>query len=178
MKFTKVSPLVKSGNSSEVNKFRIVSILPLLLNILERLMYNELLKSMGEFNILYDIQFSFGKFHLTIMAFDLAHYSGAIMDAMASQTTSITIVYSSVYSGADQRKHQSSASLAFVWGIHRWPVNSPHNGPVTRRRRHFVFWIGTSILSCLADAKRRIALLCLVLRCLVCPKINHFHTCF
>ena len=32
--------------------------------------------------------------------------------------------------GADQRKHQSSASLAFVWGIHRWPVNSPHKGPV------------------------------------------------
>ena len=37
------------------------------------------------------------------------------------------------YSGADQRKHQSSASLAFVRGIHRWPVNSPHKGPVTRK---------------------------------------------
>ena len=35
--------------------------------------------------------------------------------------------------GADQRKHQSSASLAFVWGIHRWPVNSSHKGPVTRK---------------------------------------------
>ena len=34
---------------------------------------------------------------------------------------------------ADQRKHQSSASLAFVWGIHRWPVNFPHKGPVTRK---------------------------------------------
>ena len=33
----------------------------------------------------------------------------------------------------DQRKHQSSASLAFVWGIHRWPVNSPHKWPVTRK---------------------------------------------
>ena len=54
------------------------------------------------------------------------------MSAMASQITSLTIVYSIVYSGADQRKHQSSASLAFVWGIHRWPVNSPHKGPVTR----------------------------------------------
>ena len=43
------------------------------------------------------------------------------------------IAYSTVYSGADQRKHQSSASLAFVRGIHRWPVNSPHNGPVTRK---------------------------------------------
>ena len=47
------------------------------------------------------------------------------MSPMASQITSLTIVYSTVYSGADQRKHQSSASLAFVRGIHRWPVNSP-----------------------------------------------------
>ena len=38
-----------------------------------------------------------------------------------------------VYSGADQRKHQSSASLAFVRGIHRWAVNSPHKWPVTRK---------------------------------------------
>ena len=55
------------------------------------------------------------------------------MSTMASQITSHTIVYSSVFSGADQRKHQSSASLAFVSGIHRWPVNSPHKGPVTRK---------------------------------------------
>ena len=55
------------------------------------------------------------------------------MSVMASQITSLTIVYSSIYSGADQRKHQSSASLAFVRGIHRWPVNSPHKGPVTRK---------------------------------------------
>ena len=55
------------------------------------------------------------------------------MGAMASQITSLTIVYSTVYSGADQRKHQSSASLAFVWGIHWWPVNSPHKWPVTRK---------------------------------------------
>ena len=52
---------------------------------------------------------------------------------MASQITSLTFVYSTVYSGADQRKHQSSASLAFVWGIHRGPVNSPHKWPVTRK---------------------------------------------
>ena len=55
------------------------------------------------------------------------------MDTMASQITSLTIVYSAVYSGADQRKHQSSASLAFVWGIHRSPVNSPHKWPVMRK---------------------------------------------
>ena len=55
------------------------------------------------------------------------------MCEMASQITSFTTVYSTVYSGANQRKHQSSASLAFVWGIHRGPVNSPHKGPVTRK---------------------------------------------
>ena len=54
------------------------------------------------------------------------HYNDVIMGAMASQITSRTIVYSTVYSEADQRKHQSSASLAFVRGIHRGPVNSPH----------------------------------------------------
>ena len=61
------------------------------------------------------------------------HYNDVVMSAMESQITSLTIVYSTVYSGADQRKHQSSASLAFVRGIHRWPVNSPHKGPVTRK---------------------------------------------
>ena len=51
---------------------------------------------------------------------------------MASQITSLTI-YSTVYSGADLRKHQSPASLAFVRGIHWWPVNSPHKWPLTRK---------------------------------------------
>ena len=55
------------------------------------------------------------------------------MSVMASQITSLTIAYSTVYSGTNQRKHQSSASLAFVQGIHRWPVNSLHKGPVTRK---------------------------------------------
>ena len=61
------------------------------------------------------------------------HYNDVIMSAMASQITGLMIVYSAVYSGADQSEHQSSASLAYVRGIHRWPVNSPHKGPVTRK---------------------------------------------
>ena len=61
------------------------------------------------------------------------HYDEVILNAIASQITSLTIVYSIVYSDVDQRKHQSSASLAFVWGIHRGPVNSPHKRPVTRK---------------------------------------------
>ena len=63
----------------------------------------------------------------------MSHYCDVLMDMMASQITSLTIVYSTVYSGTDQRKHQSYASLAFVWGIHRSPVNSPHKWPVTRK---------------------------------------------
>ena len=55
------------------------------------------------------------------------------MVTIASQMTSLAIIYSTVYSDADQRKHQSSASLAFVRGIHRGPVNSPHKWPVTRK---------------------------------------------
>ena len=49
----------------------------------------------------------------------LLHYDDVIMTTIASQITSLTSVYSTVYSDAHQRKHQSSASLAFVWGIHR-----------------------------------------------------------
>ena len=66
------------------------------------------------------------------------HYDDVTMSPMASQITGLTIVYLTVYSGADQRKHQSSASLAFVRGIHRWPLNSPHKGPVTRKMFPFV----------------------------------------
>ena len=56
------------------------------------------------------------------------HFSDVIMSPMASQITGVSIIYSTV-----QRKHQSSASLAFVRGIHQWPVESPHKGPVTRK---------------------------------------------
>ena len=48
------------------------------------------------------------------------HYNDVVVSAMASQITSLTIIYSTVLSGADQWKHQSSASLALARGIHRW----------------------------------------------------------
>ena len=63
----------------------------------------------------------------------LVHYSDFITSATASKITGVSSVYSTVCSGADQWKPTSSASLAFVRGIHRWPVNSPHKGPVTRK---------------------------------------------
>ena len=62
-----------------------------------------------------------------------SHYCDVIMTTMVSRFTSLTVVYSIVYWDAYQRKHQSSALLAFVWGIHQWLVNSPHKGPVTRK---------------------------------------------
>ena len=52
-------------------------------------------------------------------SFSIIHYTDVKMTTMTSQITSLTVVYSTVYSDADQRKHQSSATLAFVWGIHR-----------------------------------------------------------
>ena len=55
------------------------------------------------------------------------------MGAVASQITSLTIIYSTLYSDADRRKHQSSVSLAFVREIHQSPVNSLHKWPVTRK---------------------------------------------
>ena len=88
------------------------------------------------------------------------HYDDVRMGAIASQITSLTIVYWTVYSDADQRKHQSSASLAFVRGIHRGPVNSPHKGPVTRKMFPFddviMLWISWSSyklcpIACIGD---------------------------
>ena len=64
---------------------------------------------------------------------DQIHYGDVIMSAIASQITSLASVFSTAYSDADQRNHQSSASLAFVRGIHRGPVNSPHRWPVRRK---------------------------------------------
>ena len=70
--------------------------------------------------------------HMSVQSCN-CHYIDIIMGVMAPQITSLMIVYSTVYSGADQRKHQSSASLAFVRGIYRGPVNSPHKWPATQK---------------------------------------------
>ena len=79
------------------------------------------------------------------------HYGDVRMGAMASKITSLTVVYSIVYWGADQRRPQRSASLAFVWGIHRWPVNCPHKRPVTRKMFPFddviMHRLGTDLFS-------------------------------
>ena len=58
------------------------------------------------------------------------HYIDVIMGVIASQITRLSIVYSKVNSEADQRKLESSTSLAFVKGIHQRLVNSPHKWPV------------------------------------------------
>ena len=81
------------------------------------------------------------------------HYSDVIMSAIAYQITSLTIVYSTIYSGTDQRKHQSSASQAFERGIYRWTVNSSHKGPVTRKM--FPFLMTSSWHSAFFAVRRR-----------------------
>ena len=81
-----------------------------------------------------------------IIAAKFPHYSDVIMGTIASQITSLTIVYSTVYSDADLRKYQSSAPLAFVWGFHRGPVNSPHKWPVMRRMLPFMLhWYNSMV---------------------------------
>ena len=67
----------------------------------------------------------------------LCHYTDVIMSAMVSQITCVSIIWSIICSGADERKHPSSASLAFVREIHWWPMDSPHKGPVTRKMYPF-----------------------------------------
>ena len=85
------------------------------------------------------------------------------MGLIASQIISLTIVYSTVYSDADERKHQSSASLAFVWGIHQVPVNSPRKWPVTRKMFLFddvIMWTkhlhGRSLYICYDSKKNQL----------------------
>ena len=75
------------------------------------------------------------------------HNNDVIMGAIASQITSLTIVYSIIYSDADQRKYQSSASLVFVQGIHWGQVNSLHKWPVTRKMFPF-----DDVIMCLVES--------------------------
>ena len=77
-------------------------------------------------------------YHITLdyiypCIFRFLHYSEVIMGMMASEINGVSIVCSTVCSGSDQRNLQSPASLAFVRGIHRSPVDSPHKEPVTRQ---------------------------------------------
>ena len=65
------------------------------------------------------------------------HNCDIIMGTMASQIISLAIVYTIIHSGTDQRKHQISTLLAFVWGIHRRLVNSLHKWPVTWKMFQF-----------------------------------------
>ena len=83
------------------------------------------------------------------------HYNDVIMGAISSQITSLTIFYSTVYSVADQRKHESSASLAFVRGIHRGTMNSPHKWPETRKMSPFDDVIMENVYKILIQASVR-----------------------
>ena len=75
-----------------------------------------------------------------VLGIVISVYTDVIMNTTASQITDVSIVFSTVCSGADQRKHQSYVSLAFVRGINRWQVNSPYKGPVTRKMFPFDWW--------------------------------------
>ena len=99
------------------------------------------------------------------------HYNDVIMGAIASQITSLTIVYSTVYSDADQRKHQSSASLAFVRGIDR-AVNSPHKWPTTRKMFPFDDVIMGASVSIPASVVRSLADKHIPERCGILVSIN------
>ena len=92
-----------------------------------------------------NLTFIFTKITVINMRPGTSHYSDVIISPIASQTAGVSIVYSSGCPGVDQRKHQSATSLACVRGIHQWPVNSRHEGTVTRKCFHLMTspcWIG------------------------------------
>ena len=85
-------------------------------------------------DISYHINYLHNSFISCVISLSLHyHYSDAIMSMMESQFTGVSIVYSTICSGADHRKHQSSASLAFVRGIYQSQMDSLHKGPVNRK---------------------------------------------
>ena len=92
------------------------------------------------------IRYSFWPCVYGIADLDQPHYNDVIMGAMASQITSLTVVYSIVYSTADQRKHQSSASLAFVRGIHIPGTNGQQRGNVSIWWRHHVVCVTRTLV--------------------------------
>ena len=94
--------------------------------------------------------------------------------AMGSQITSLTIVYSTVhcFTGADQRKHQSSSSLAFVREIHRWPVNCTHKWPITQKMSQFDDAIMYVIVSAMAPQIASISIVCSTV-CSGAPQRKH-----
>ena len=109
------------------------------------------------------------------------HYRDINMSVMASQITSVSNVCSAHCPGADQRKHQGSASLAFVSGIHRWPVDSPHKGPVTRKMLAFddVFmnYVGYVVLCILQWRISATCTMALLGKCrYLCVSSNKFDT--
>ena len=89
---------------------------------------------------IYSIAIIWSKIVFLIVTKSDWHYVDVIMTTMASQITGVSIVHSTVCSGADKWKHRSSASLVFVRGIHRWPVNSPHKELVQGK----IFFLMTS----------------------------------
>ena len=110
---------------------------------------------------------------VSLLKSTLNHYTDVIMGTIASQITSLAIVYSTVYSDADQRKYQSSASLAFVWGIHRRPVNSPHKWPVTRKMFPFDDVITTITVGILEHLYSEYTFIhCFILRCVTCTYLS------
>ena len=88
--------------------------------------------AMFVFNRLRGINYNYTRTHFVIESL-LIYYCDVIMGAIASQITSLAILYPPVHSGAGQRKYQSFVPLAFVRGNPRSPVNSPHKWPVTRK---------------------------------------------
>ena len=86
------------------------------------------------------------RIHRFYITKSVIHYIDIIMRAMASQITSLTIDYLTIYSGPHQRKHESFVAQAFVQGIPRWPVNSAHKRASNRENvsiwwRHHALWI-------------------------------------
>ena len=100
------------------------------------------------------------------------------MSAMAYQITGVSTACSTVCSSADQRKHQTSASLAFVSGIHWWPVVSHHKGPVTRKCFHLMTssWQSAMHRSNHSYEKTNTLLLCIVNMICFATVIGKNHT--